>query len=654
MIKVCVISAAYSILALPISLQAQIDTVTVNKSVEIEEIIISSPQAASTYSALTRAVLVITSDEFTDLPVNSLNDLLGNIASIDIRQRGEHGVQADLMIRGGTFDQVLILLNGVNISDPQTGHHNLNIPIDIESIDRIEILQGPGSRVYGPGAFSGAINIITHTNPKSLVKVGIRAGNFGLIKSDASLGLNSLKNKFFIATSSAKSDGYTKNTDFYTHNLFGYGKINLGKGYLSLQTGYQSKAFGAQGFYSPKFPEQFEQTSTFISSASYNYKWGKVDITPSIYFRKHNDRFELFRYNSPEWYNGHNYHSTSVMGARVEAINLNKVGRTRIGADVKYEGIYSNVLGELLLNPIPISNTDKSYTHGAFRKMAGMFAEHTLYLNRFTISFGGQFTLSNAFSHHQNYGVDAAYSINRAISISASANNTIRYPNFTDLYYNGPTNIGNPKLKPERADNYELAMKYRANLCSANLILYNRIGNQVIDWVKNTEDEKWTTINHTRLNTKGFETNVKFDFTNTNTILLNTTASYSFMHTDKESGKLQSFYALDYLKHKLTTNITFKIFKSFRGSLTAAWQSRAGTYTQYTSNEEKVYEPFTIMDASISYKAQNFTAFIDINNLFNKHYTDLGNIPQPGAWVSIGVKCQIEPKESIWNQFNFK
>jgi len=124
LVKVSVISATYSILAMPMATFAQPDTVAISKNVDIDEVVISSPQAVSTYSDLTRAVLVITSDEISQLPVSSINDLLENLASIDVRQRGSNGVQADLIVRGGSFDQVLILLNGVNITDPQTGHHN--------------------------------------------------------------------------------------------------------------------------------------------------------------------------------------------------------------------------------------------------------------------------------------------------------------------------------------------------------------------------------------------------------------------------------------------------------------------------------------------------------------------------------------------------
>ena len=124
-------------------------------------------------------VSVIPREEIEYAPVTSIQELLEYVAGVDVRQRGAEGVQADISIRGGTFDQTLILLNGVNITDPQTGHHNLNLPVSINQIERIEILEGPAARVYGPNAFSGAINIVTRQPDKTSWKLAIEGGSFG-------------------------------------------------------------------------------------------------------------------------------------------------------------------------------------------------------------------------------------------------------------------------------------------------------------------------------------------------------------------------------------------------------------------------------------------------------------------------------------------
>ena len=134
-----------------------------------------------------RIVTVITKSEIERAPAQNLNDLLRYVAGVDIRQRGPFGAQADISIRGGTFDQTLILLNGVNITDPQTGHHNLNLPIDIESIERIEILQGPAAKSFGPNAFNGAINIITGNSKPNHIRSSGMFGQYGLYKASVNI-----------------------------------------------------------------------------------------------------------------------------------------------------------------------------------------------------------------------------------------------------------------------------------------------------------------------------------------------------------------------------------------------------------------------------------------------------------------------------------
>ena len=138
-------------------------------------------QATTLASESLRIVTVLSKDDIATMPVQSVNDLLDYLPGVDVRTRGANGVLADLSMRGGTFDQVIVLLNGVNVTDPQTGHQNLDIPIDISVVDRIEILQGTSMNVFGLSAFSGAINIITGTRAENSVDVGLVGGSDGYL-----------------------------------------------------------------------------------------------------------------------------------------------------------------------------------------------------------------------------------------------------------------------------------------------------------------------------------------------------------------------------------------------------------------------------------------------------------------------------------------
>jgi len=194
-IKICTLSIIYNIIVLPGEMQAQrvADSLQV-KTYDLGDVVITAGRTPMEAQQVGRIVSVISKSEIERSPVQSLNELIRYVAGVDIRQRGPLGVQADISIRGGTYDQTLILLNGVTVNDPQTGHHNLNIPIDIESIERIEILKGPAAKSFGPNAFSGAINIITGNNKPNHIRVSGMIGQYGLYK--ASLNISNTIGKF--------------------------------------------------------------------------------------------------------------------------------------------------------------------------------------------------------------------------------------------------------------------------------------------------------------------------------------------------------------------------------------------------------------------------------------------------------------------------
>ena len=137
---------------------SQNDSISVKK---LDEIILNTSRIDIPFSENSRSIQIISSNEIKKRNPKNLIELLKQISGIDIRQRGINGQQADLYIRGGTFDQSLILIDGVKLDDPQTGHHSLNLLLPIEMIERVEIIKGPASRIYGQNAFTGAINLVT-------------------------------------------------------------------------------------------------------------------------------------------------------------------------------------------------------------------------------------------------------------------------------------------------------------------------------------------------------------------------------------------------------------------------------------------------------------------------------------------------------------
>ena len=139
---------------------------TTDKEATLDDVEITGSRAPLALGQAARMVTVLSREEIQAAPVQSINDLLKYAVGVDVRQRGPIGAQTDIGIRGGTSEQITILLNGINICDPQTGHNALDLPCDLSDIVRIEVLEGPAGRVFGTSSLMGAINIVTTSSPK--------------------------------------------------------------------------------------------------------------------------------------------------------------------------------------------------------------------------------------------------------------------------------------------------------------------------------------------------------------------------------------------------------------------------------------------------------------------------------------------------------
>lgn len=384
-VRIGVLAVTYFLVAGINEAVAQTDSLEVNMEYDLDEIEVSAQRAPVTYSQVARIISVIEKDQIDAAPVNSLQDLLEYALSVDIRQRGTHGVQADVSVRGGSFDQTLILLNGINLSDPQTGHHNFNLPVSFKSIKRIEVLEGPAARVYGPNAFAGAINIVTEPSDNDALGIDLSYGEHQLrdINLSANKQLGKLSN--YLAFNNKASDGYIENTDFETYNLFYHGRLKTDAGRLDMQAGFSNKAFGANSFYTPAYPNQFEETKTTFASVKFD-TGNKVHFTPALYWRRHQDRFELFRDEPASWYKGHNYHMTDVLGTSLNSWFTNALGKTAFGAEFRSENIWSNVLGEPMEEPIDVPGEDgQQFTNSHSRTTVSFWRAYLLHraINRF-------------------------------------------------------------------------------------------------------------------------------------------------------------------------------------------------------------------------------------------------------------------------------
>lgn len=626
------------------------DTTSVIREYDLEEIEVTAQRAPVTFSETARIIAVISRSELTQLPAQTLPELLDYLPGVDVRQRGSEGVQADLTIRGGTFDQTLILLNGINITDPQTGHHNLNLPVSFDQIERIELLEGPASRVYGPNAFSGAVNIVTTQPEEETISGHFSYGEHNLTSTNISGTLRTGRFTHLLALDNRSSDGYINNTDFSAGNVFYNTWAELPDGKLNVQFGFADKGFGANSFYTPKYPEQYEKTQTWFSSLKWNSN-SKLHLTPGIYWRRHSDRFELFRNEAPEWYKSHNYHQTDVLGLQLNSWFLSPLGKTAVGTEARSENIRSNVLGEKMENPQKIPGENSYFTHAKSRTSFSVFLEHSVYLNKFAVSAGvllHHFS-DPGFSWNLYPGAEISYQISTPVKLYAAAGQSLRMPTFTDLYYSGPTNQGNPDLKPEEIQNLEGGFKFQTKFVRGNISLFTQKGKNLIDWIKPAESDKWQTQNLTSVTSSGIEIGSQFYpqvIWGDNFFISQVSASYFYNHLKKqEEAEIISYYVLDNLKHKFSFTLQHKITKRLTASWNLTAQDRNGNYTLYNINTgtgtETEYEPFWLLDGKLNYHVGIADWYVSATNLFDTGYFDLGNVPQPGRWFRTGIRINL-------------
>lgn len=669
-VKIGFLSGTISILATPTQGYSQTDTIQIGNHLDIDEVVVSTNRTQVTYNEVSRMVTVVPAHEIQNTSAQSLNELLKLIPGVDIRSRGGQGVQSDVSLRGGSFEQTLILLNGVPVNDPQTGHHNLNLPVNLDNIERIEILHGAGARVYGPNAFTGAINIITNTSSENRIKVLLSGGQYGLYDLNTSAQVSTGVINHYISGGAKGSDGYTDNTDFKTKKIFYRANANTEAGNFGLQAGYLNKAFGAQDFYTLDYPDQFEEIRQLSAATTYNKNFSKLSLSLKAHYKQNHDRFELFRedkykyvngihiandadtakfvpgvYQSWNYYAKHNYHLTKVGGFDVGATFSSNLGETALGIDYRIEEIHSNVLGNAIDTIDAPGETRGFFSKKATRKHFNMYIEQSKQFGQFDLSAGVLLHNNNDYGSGIYGGVEMSYLLGNSYRLFGSVNQAMRMPTYTDLYYSGPRNFGNVDLKPEELISYELGIKQSVPFFNWQLALYHRNVTNAIDWIKYPSDIKYTTTNFSELNSQGVDASLLMypaSFNSNLNFVKYFMASYSFANVNavKQDSAI-SAYSLDYLKHKATIGADISLFKNFGAKLSFSVNDRNGNY-ENVLDEIIDYKPYTIFDLRLYYSKSIYNVFVDVNNVFNTEFVDVGGVVQSGIWVKAGIKIDLK------------
>ena len=627
------------------------DTTKTSREVRLEEVNVTGSRAPLTRGQQARMVTVLERADIQAAPVQSINDLLKYAVGVDVRQRGPIGAQTDVSIRGGNYEQITILLNGINICDPQTGHNAFDFPLDISDIERIEVLEGPAGRVYGTSSLVGAINIVTKKDTESGLDAHLDGGSYGYLNTGARVALQG-KTSHSLSANLTRSDGYSRNkagglnADYSGGKAFYQGSYDDGQFNVSWHAGLSTRGFGSNTFYGAKWDDQYEHTMKTYTAIQAENKQGRFHLRPSIYWNHTTDRFELFR-DAPDIY-PFNYHRTDVYGVNLNSYFDWALGRTALGAELRNEDLVSGNLGEPLSKPHHIHGTDRDYDHGLNRTNISFVLEHNILLKRFTLS-AGIVAVKNSWNEMNMRvypGIDASYRIGDYWKIYASYNTSLRMPSATELYYSVGGHKADKHLKPEELEAVEGGIKYASRTVEGSLSIYHNHCKNLIDWIRRTSDADapWESVNFTKVNATGIETALDFNLSEmlpSQNMLRKLNIAYCYIDQNKvEEHGIQSQYALEYLRHKLTCNLQMHIWNCLDMGIHYRFQDRTGTYTNAEGNVQD-YKPYGVVDARLSWNAEKYNLYVEANNLFDKTYVDFGHIPQPGIWFMAGASIHL-------------
>lgn len=643
-----------------------------DQQLSLQEVLVVSHKAEVNSEAY-RLITQVSQAEIDALPVQTVADILQYLPGVDVRTRGANGAQADISMRGGTFDQVLVLLNGVPLSDFHTGHYALNIPVSTEMIERVEVLQGTSANLHG--AFSGAINIVTKTtlpqpSPQGRehdLALKLTAGMNGLVNPEIAATL-AIPNKnslpcgegrggvINLSAEYSRAEGYyaprptekeataCRNSDFQLANIYFQTRWRG----LDVQAGAQWKDAGLGMGYGFGSQDQFDATRTAFASGRYEHRWGAWRLDAQAAYRANYDRYEWHR--DQRLYG--NFHFAQTASAALSAHYASRVGTTSFGVSVRNENMHSTNLGDTI-NPdgqvpnvadFPLSQVRVlDLVKGGNRFHTNYYAEQTFYYAGLSASIGINGTYNTQFGHHLGGGANIGYEFKKAGTIYVNANRSLRMPTFTDLYYNAGNQLGNMNLKPEEAWLLSIGYKYTPDFgkkgkLSFSVDWYYRWGKNIIDWVYVPTDTKrpFHAENQQQVNATGLELSLAYRL---NEWLRCVSVDYAYTYLDLDLKEAGSRY-LDYLSHKLVIHLEHGIYKGLGASWTVRFQKREGQYNN-AEGEVADYQPVWLLDGSVYWQNKYLRVSADCTNITNTRYYDYGGIQQPGAWAKISIKAKL-------------
>lgn len=589
----------------------------------LEEIVINESRISIPFNKYVRNIQVITKEKIQRLPVRSLNEVLSLMNGVDLRQRGPFGTQADVSIDGGSFEQTLILVNGIKLSDPQTAHHSLNLPIPLDAIERIEVLRGPAARVYGINALTGAINIVTKNPQENTLTLNLYTGSnfqkmenaskgiYAGVGSQITAGISQNKFNHLIAVSYEKSNGHRYNSAIDHPQFFYQGGYKWNpKNSIQVMGGYTYNSFGANGFYASPIDIEADEIveTSFLSVSSKHQLTDKIKITARISDRYNEDDYRFYRYDLSK---SRSKHYNNVFAGELNGSIETSAGIIGVGVESRYESINSSNIG----------------SHN--RNNQGIFAEFkTENIQHFILNVGTYINYNSMFGWQIFPGLDMAYILNDKMKISANIGSSQRIPSYTDLYLNqGSANVGNPLLQSENAFSYELRWNYQYKNTSWQIAAFRRSINDFIDWIRSSSAEPYSPMNLGEFKMYGISANFSQTWKFNHQQQFKYLFSYQYLSPNElefPTG-FNSKYQIESLKHQFIASLQW-------------YQQNWGVTLNNRYNKREINKGYFITDLRLNYKLKQSELYASVNNLWNEKYIEAAAVPMPGRLITVGYK----------------
>jgi outer membrane cobalamin receptor len=541
-------------------------------------------------------------------------DFLRQDSSVFIEQRGGGGAQSDLVLRGGSFEQTLVLLNGFRINDGQTSHHTLDLPVPLEAMESIQVLQGAGSTLHGVDALSGVVDFLTAAPDHASLFLRAAEGSYESNEESMLAGATRGRWSGRITADRNFSTGFMTDRDYRNEDASVESWTGTRLGITDLLFAGSDRAFGANQFYGPY--NSWERTKGWFGSI--RQEFGSRTVA-AFGYRRHTDDFVLLRTNPMVYENRHLdgswqaslRHTVPLASPSILLLGLESDGDT-INSHNFSGSVISNALG------IHARNRGAGYVDLDLRP-----AKH-----RWSLSAGAR---EEIFSG----GAQAAFApqlsgslrVSDQLKLRASGGYGFRIPTYTDLYYSDPTTIGNPTLKPESAWTGDGGVDWAPSTRIALNVtgFYSRQHN-AIDYVRPSPAQKWQAVNLNGLQFSGVESTFTWIPAESQTVHVAWTALHG---AQKALNGLQSEYVFNYPVQNIHADWSIAFHHAF--AITNAVQL-AQRYKQTV---------YPVWNAALTHDTGKIRPYLRLTNLSNTGYQEITGVNMPSRAITGGIAIQL-------------